>query len=116
MKVSDDLYLLIRSMSKSEKRHFKLFASFHAGDKKYLRLFDAMDKLKEYDEKKLKQSFEGERFLKQFSVAKNYLYKLVMKSLGMFQRGKTRSSELRDLLDQVEVLYKKGLYEQATKL
>jgi len=116
MKVSDDLYLLIRSMSKSEKRHFKLFTSFHAGDKKYVQLFDAMDKLKEYDEKKLKQLFEGERFLIQFSVAKNYLYKLIMKSLGMFQCGKTRSSELRDLLDQVEVLYKKGLYEQATKL
>src|SRR5690606_18709603 len=46
----DPLFELVRSLTKSEKRYFKLFAQMQGKDKKYLLLFDAIDRLEEYDE------------------------------------------------------------------
>ena len=42
-------------MSKSEKRLFKLTSSFQAGDKNYIKVFDAIEPLKEYDEEEVKR-------------------------------------------------------------
>src|SRR5579885_768050 len=52
---SDILFQLIHSMEKAEKRHFKLYIKRSSGkeDLKIVQLFDAIDKLPEYDEKLL---------------------------------------------------------------
>jgi len=44
MKPSTELFDLIKSLSKSEKRFFKLSSSLQTGDKNYLKIFDAIDK------------------------------------------------------------------------
>lgn len=51
-RTSDILFLLIRSLEKSEKRNFKLYIQRNSGnrDLKIIELFDALDKLNEYDE------------------------------------------------------------------
>ena len=73
---TDTLFQLIHSMEKAEKRHFKLYIKRSSGneDLKIVELFDAMDKLPEYDEavllKKLK-SIEKP----QLSNVKVHLYK-----------------------------------------
>lgn len=56
-------------MSKPEKRYFKVFSSRHViGDQNnYQILFDAIDKLAEYDESKLMKKFENEAFINHFS-------------------------------------------------
>ena len=48
----DPLFQLIKSISKSEKRNFKLYANRISSDKeaKFLKLFGILDKLEEYDE------------------------------------------------------------------
>ena len=52
---ADILFQLIKSLEKAEKRHFKLYIKRSSGkeDLKIIRLFDALVKQKEYDEKKL---------------------------------------------------------------
>jgi hypothetical protein len=52
---SDTLFQLIHSLEKSEKRNFKLYIKRNSSkdDLKIIQLFDAMDKLSEYDEKLL---------------------------------------------------------------
>jgi len=50
MKPSNELFDLIKSLSKSEKRFFKLQSSLQSGDKNYVRLFDCIDRMEEYDE------------------------------------------------------------------
>ena len=49
---ADILFQLIRSMEKSEKRNFKLYIQRNSVNKdlKIIQLFDAIDKLSEYDE------------------------------------------------------------------
>lgn len=112
MSASTHLFQLIKSLSQSEKRYFKIFSSFQAGNKVYLELFDAIAKQKEYDEKKLKDKLK----IKAFATAKNYLYSLIMRSLRSQQQDKNISLELKDLLKDIEILFQKGLYEQSLKL
>ena len=51
-KVKEALFELIKSLSKSEKRYFKLLSSRHTiGDENnYVKLFDFIDKQTTYDE------------------------------------------------------------------
>ena len=50
---TDILFQLIKSLEKAEKRHFKLYINRSSGkeDLKIVRLFDALDKQKDYDER-----------------------------------------------------------------
>ena len=52
---TDILFQLIHSLEKSEKRHFKLYIKRSSSNEnlKIIQLFDAIDKLKEYDDKLL---------------------------------------------------------------
>ena len=114
MRSSDFLFQLIKSLTKGERRNFKLFARLQEGDKKYIQLFDAINKQKTYNEKKLLEQFKGERFTKQFSVPKNYLYNYLLKTLIIFQ--KDQQTDLINQLNQIRVLLSKNLYQQAHKL
>jgi len=51
----DILFQLIHSLEKAEKRHFKLYIkrSSSKEELKIVQLFDAIDKMKDYDEKVL---------------------------------------------------------------
>ena len=61
MKPSTELHSLIKSLTKSEKRFFKLNSSLQAWDKNYLKIFDFVEKQKRYDEEELKKLFcEGD--------------------------------------------------------
>ncbi len=113
---ADSLFRLVKSLSKSEKRYFKLFASTQGKDKKYMLLFNAIDKQDEYDEEKLKEHFREERFVRQFSVAKNYLYSLVMKSLRLYHANSSVAWQVYELLQDTEILSQRGLAEEAGKV
>ncbi|MCB0713268.1 MAG: hypothetical protein KDD67_13130 [Ignavibacteriae bacterium] len=116
MRRNDALYRLIQSMSKSEKRYFKVFAARGGEKKNYLLLFDAMSRQKTYDEDGLKHRFRDEKFVRQFSVAKNYLYNLVMRSLRQFHEHENVESRLRTMLTDVRLLIDRGLTDQALSL
>lgn len=112
----DSLFELIKSLTKSEKRYFKLFASMQGQDKKYVLLFDAVDAQQSYNEAELKKQFRGEKFVRQFSVAKNYLHSLIMKSLRLYHSGSTTRYTLHEMLLDIEILSDKRLKSQAGKL
>ncbi|MBL7884043.1 MAG: hypothetical protein JNL69_08230 [Bacteroidia bacterium] len=116
MKTTDHLHKLIKSLSKSEKGYFKKFSNFHVRNEQnnYTKIFDAIDNQDEYNEDKLLRKFKNERFIKQFSVAKNYLYDMVLESLEAYHKNST--TEIRSLLNRIEILVDKGLYSQAKKL
>jgi len=116
MKTSDNLFKLIKSLSKSEKGYFKKYANFHVrnNENNYTKIFDAIESQKEYDEAKIVNKFKKERFTKQFAVAKNYLYDMILQSLEAYHNSST--SEIRSMLNRIELLIDKGLHSQAKKL
>ncbi len=118
MKPTEDLYQLIKSLDKNEKGYFKKYGQMHAssGESNYLKLFDAMDALEEYDEDKLLKKFRKEKFVKQLSVAKNYLYDLVLKSLRSYQSRNSQLAKLNAWIENTDVLFSKGLYQQGLKM
>lgn len=64
MKPSTELHDLIKSLTKSEKRFFKLHSALQSGPKNYLKLFEAIDKQPVYDEEEVKALFKKETFIK----------------------------------------------------
>lgn len=117
MKPSEDLFQLIKSLTKSEKRYFKLFVSKkHAGTNNYLKLFNALEKQISYDEKKIIRKFSGTTFIKHLPSEKNYLYNLIFKSLHLFYSGSSAETATEELLHGAEILYRKGLFRQSRKI
>lgn len=112
---SNDIFDLIKSLSKSEKRYVSLNMSFHKGEKQYLKVFEVMDKMNRYDEKLLKKKIGDSEINKKIHVIKNYLYKAILKSLRSYHADISTDVRLRNRLHDIEILISRGLLEQAKK-
>ena len=110
------LHQLIKSLSAPEKGYIKKQAMLHVigSQNKYIKIFDAIDKQKEYDEKEIIRKFKGEPTLNNFAVAKNYLFKFILKSLESYNTNV--KSEMRSVLNQIEILHNKNLPQVAKKM
>ncbi|MGB1206109.1 MAG: hypothetical protein ACPG5B_10705 [Chitinophagales bacterium] len=118
MKKKDNLFQLIKSLSKSEKRFFKIYSERHViGERNnYVRLFDVLDKQRKYSEKAILKKFANEKFIRRLAVAKSYLYDLILKSMNMYHAQHSIDAQIRELLGNVQFLYQKSLYQQSNKL
>lgn len=116
MKPSTELFDLIKALTKSEKRFFKLHSSLQSGDKNYLKVFDAMDRQKVYDEGALKGQFANEVFIKHLPSEKNHLYKLILKALRAFHADGSVDGILKQEIKNIEILYRKALHGECNKL
>ena len=113
---NDALFVLIKSLSKSEKRQFNLYVGRLDGntDAKFFSLFKFLDKQKSYDEKViLKTNIVSKQ---QLSNLKAHLYKQILISLRLNPVHKNIRIQIREQLDFATVLYQKGLYKQSLKL
>jgi tetratricopeptide (TPR) repeat protein len=115
MKPSTELFDLIKSLTKSEKRFFKLSSSLQTGEKNYLKIFDAVDKQDTYDENSVKHQFRNETFIQHFPSEKNHLYKLILKSLRSYHSDNSVSSILKQEIKNIEVLFNKALFRECNK-
>ncbi|MAT55898.1 MAG: hypothetical protein CMN32_15605 [Saprospirales bacterium] len=111
------LVQLIKSMSKAEKRSFKLYSKRAGGseDALFIKLFDALDRQKEYDEEAIFRKVP-EIKRSQLSNLKRNLYRQLLTSLRLIQSSKNIEIEIREQIDFAQVLYSKGLYRQSLKL
>ena len=115
MKPSTELFSLIQTLTKSEKRFFKLNSSLQSGEKNYLKLFDYIEKQSIYNEEALKKYFEKEKFIQHLPSEKNHLYKLVLKSLRAYYSDQSVKSQLKQDIKNIEILYQKALYKECAK-
>lgn len=112
----DALFVLVKSLSKSEKRQFKLYVG-RLGvntDAKFLALFNLLDKMKAYDENQILSS--GIVKKSQLSNLKAHLYKQVLVSLRLNPVNQNIRVQIREQLDFATILYQKGLYKQSLKI
>lgn len=116
-KVNNALYDLIHSLSKSEKRYFKLYSSRHTiGDENnYIRLFDYIEQQEEYDEDLLFADFKGEAFLNRFSITKKRLYDHILNALDAFHANNSVEVQVYRQLHSADILYEKALYNQCRR-
>jgi hypothetical protein len=111
---TDDLVQLVRSLTKSEKRHFRLFVQRNqlSDNLLFLQLFDYLDKYGEYDEgailKKLPEVKKS-----QLPNLKAHLTKQLLTSLRLLNKNQSADIQIREQIDYARVLYNKGLYRQS---
>lgn len=112
----DSLFVLIKSLSKSEKRQFKIFASRleTSSNTKFLELFTILDKSEVYDEKLILKSGTIKKI--QLSNLKSYLYKQILVSIRLNIPSQNIRYQLREQIDFATILYNKGLYKQSLKI
>jgi len=112
----DFLFVLIKSLSKSEKRQFKIFASRleTSSNTKFIELFNILDKSEVYDEKLILKS--GLIKKAQLSNLKSYLYKQILVSIRLNIPSQNIRYQLREQIDFAAILYNKGLYKQSLKI
>jgi hypothetical protein len=112
----DQLFTLIKSLTKAEKRNFKLYTNrFSKGDSKFIQLFDVLDKLTDYDEDQILKKLRGVA-KRNLPNLKRHLYKQVLISLRLIYIQKNIDIQIREQLDFARILYGKGLYMQSLKL
>jgi hypothetical protein len=89
MKTTDSLFTLIKSLNKTEKGYLKKHSNFHVINDRnnYIKIFDAINAQDVYNEDKLLKKIKNERFIKQFAVAKNYLYDIILESLEAYNKS-----------------------------
>tara|TARA_A100001011_G_scaffold7041_1_gene8010 strand:- start:10876 stop:12447 length:1572 start_codon:yes stop_codon:yes gene_type:complete len=114
--IKDNLFVLIKSLTKSEKRQFKLYVGRMDSneDSKFLNLFNLLDKMRKYDEKKIIESNIVTK--QQLSNLKAHLYKQILISLRLNPQHKNVKLHIRGQIDFATILYQKGLYRQSLKI
>lgn len=114
MTPSNELFELIKSLNKTEKRYIKL--NFPSSENaKYRILFDEIEGAEIYDEKRIKEKFKGEKFIKQLTFTKNYLYNTILNLLISYNRVNSSEIQMTELVIKLRILFKKGLYTQYFK-
>ena len=114
---NDQLFKLIKSLQKAEKRHFKLYVNKLESDKSPLsiKLFDFLDTAKSLDEKKLSKRFESLKSADFLNLKRN-LYSQILKSLRLLHSRHDKDIKIREQIDYAKILYGKGLYLQSLKI
>ncbi|MBS1910445.1 MAG: hypothetical protein JST22_00540 [Bacteroidetes bacterium] len=118
MAASSDLFELIKSLSKSEKRYFRIFASLYAreGSSRYLQLFDLIDAQSVYDEEEVRARFQRKLAARHFAEAKYYLYNAILRALHLYGADQSVDVQITTTLHQAMILYDRNLYRQSEKL
>lgn len=111
---TDDLIQVIKSLTRAEKRHFRLFVKRNQAseDILFLQLFDVLDKQKEYDEELILKKLPAIK-KRQLSNLKAHLYKQLLTSLRLLNKNHNEDIQIREMVDYAKVLYNKGLYRQS---
>lgn len=114
---SESLFQLIKAMTKSEKRFFKIYASRanNAEEKKFIQLFDAIERQKSHNEEKV-LSLNRQLSPQQLSNLKANLYMQLMKCMKLCNTNKLKEIQLSEQLDYARILYNKCLYKDCIKM
>ncbi|HVZ41081.1 MAG TPA: hypothetical protein VHI13_17495 [Candidatus Kapabacteria bacterium] len=112
---SRDLYELIGTLTKSEKRYCRMMLEGGAGRKasSSLRLFELLTAMSEPTEEKVRTAVAGEAFAGHLPVTKRHLYQHILRSLRSFRGENSTRGRIRALTESAEVLADRGLNRQA---
>jgi len=116
---SEKLFRLVKSLSGSEKRYFKIFINNKGGkDNKYLKLFDAIEEQDLFNEEELQQVVYPKEQVesRKYSEMKGYLYDLILKSLQAYDEKTSVDYKLKGMLLSVRTLYKRSLFDDCKDL
>jgi hypothetical protein len=116
-KTGDPLHLLIRTMSKVEKKNFKLYVTRNSKREnlKTVLLFDILDKQPYYDEEKAVRKLDQVPRQQLLNI-KSRLYQEILASLRLLRDERAIDIRMHEQMDYALILYNKGLYVQSLRI
>jgi len=103
------LYELVQSMTKPERRYFKSYTkSGTVKQSRYLSLFDILSKTESYDEKKITK--KGYTY-----HDRSLLMEKILEALHVLHSRKSVDAEIQMLLNQATILYSKNILNEMNK-
>lgn len=104
----NNLFELIQSLSKSEKRYFSL--NLGKKDSNHFKLYQLIKKMKVYDDEPVKAMFG-----KHWSAEKNNLYSLILKCMRHYRCEKSAYFQIKEMTFEAQFLMEKGLHIQSLR-
>jgi hypothetical protein len=111
MNKTDSLLILVKSLTKAEKRYFRLLSNLQSGDKTYLALFDLLDTLDASHE--VSSRFEQEQEGKNFEMACKHLYKVLLDCLLKHREKQDVQTAIYNKIAKAGILFERDLFEDA---
>lgn len=108
---NEDIFHLIKSLNKSEKRNFKLYMKRVSGSEELIvvQLFDAIDSSETFDEEKIIKKNKNIK-KKQISNLKAHLTRQILASLRILNDEDSLSVWVTEQIHNAHIYYNKGLY------
>jgi hypothetical protein len=116
MKKSQALILLVNSMTKSEKKAFRISSVKKKTIPDYMILFNLIDTNKLIDSGTLKELFLKNRQDSSFEVTAKYLYKIILDKLLILREDQDSYYSLFNNIMKARILFEKSLFEEALDL
>lgn len=113
MRVLEEAYFLVKSMTKHEKGFFIRLQSSNKADSKILNAYNALNKCKEYDQGLLKQQMQA---IGATPGIQRHLLFALLKALDLRQQATSETYELNATLNHVETLYNKKRFQFCKEL
>lgn len=106
----DSLHSIIKSLSKSEKRYFTIYAAAFKEDSEQLKLFEVMDgfNAEDYDDAKAAKKAG----IKNITSAKSKLRKVIMRAMRNYNDDGTQNSDAYKSMLDLQFYAAKGLLEE----
>ncbi len=117
MNKEDHLFQLLSSLDQGEKRFVSLNITVQKGEdsKDYLYLYEYLLKQNSYDEDDVKEQVTKKISKHRFAAVKNYLYTKLLNLLRDYHAEDSIDMQIRNHIQLVEVLFRKGLIKQSEK-
>jgi hypothetical protein len=114
---SENLFQLIKALSKPEKRYFKVFTSKQGSDNSAIQMvFDIIDGQESFDEQPILDQMSGVITVQNLPITKSRLYDSILRALDAYHANSSIDAQLKRTLHCAEILYKKTLYSQSLRL
>jgi|GEM_PF-5660439 len=107
----DNLYNLIKSLTKNEKKYLRDFLKTQKENKAYLQLFNKLDQQSNHQKQEAKTAFDSKA--KQLPVIRSYLTHLIQKILQNYHRESSDFDIIQNSFLEITHLLKKELFDLA---
>lgn len=114
----DELFLLIKSLSKNEKKFFTQYVNLYEkrSNPIYLQLFNFLNARETYSEAEVFKKFRDKTFQKNYAVTRHYLKNLIIKTLRHSELTVREEHDLTVYVLDIKRLMAKGLFGMAKKM
>jgi hypothetical protein len=113
--LKSDVVRLVKTLSSTEKRYFKLYCKKQSGDRAYLALFDIIDQTQFKDISHLQNKLHSIHPEASFETTANYLVKTLTNSLVYFKCEKDSLFQQMQSFMRARILFERALVSEGFK-